>query len=297
MATRFDNTLFPSNSTDAIFRAWASFIHNTLVTTGGWTNTGDTGQVDLTTVAFPTGTNDKEGYKIYAMADALQATSPVYMRIDYGSSSASLTPGIWLTIGTGSNGSGTITGIVFNGGSVTAPTIACGGNNAVTVNNSYGSADTNRVQIMMFVNSSQNTRGLMFSLERSKDANGADTGHGLILVGSSNSGSTNLGRYIIMAGGTQPADEGGIQFILSSANPTTFGGNVGVGLSVPMAGYALQPGTGIVVVRVNDFAAESSFSMSVYGATRTYQLAHTQNPNVAAAAAQSSSSRTGIRYD
>lgn len=298
MATKFDSTVLPSNNTDALFRAWATFIHDTIVTTGGWTNTADTGQINLSTATTSAVANTKIGYKIYAMADSLQATNPVYVRIDFGTGATANNPTVWVTIGTGSNGSGTITGKVYDGGATTTGNFATGANSTTGSRNSYGSASTNRFSIAMFVSTSNNNI-LSFTLERSKDTSGADTGTAVLLYGAATSSSYDVSRYIILAGGSQPANEAGLQFILSSQNPTTFNSVTSIGLAIPMADGAKQPGMNVAITRSSDFTAETQFSVSIYGSTRTFQLlnAMTVVPAANTSGGASSTTRVAIRYD
>lgn len=293
MATRFDNTLQPSNSTDALFRAWCQFIHDTLITTGGWVDPGDTGQFTISTATAPAALNTKVGYRIYRMADGLQGTSPVFMRIDYGSSGAAATPGIWITIGTGSNGSGTITTIRFNGGAVGTPTVSSSANSA-TASNSYGSASTNRVSIGLFVQTT--VRMLMFTIERSKDAAGADTTDGLIFHYTNITTNINASNYIIMGSSTQPPTESGLHYILSANNPSAFGSDVGIGIPIPISGISKQPGYNITITRSSDFIAETTFTMSLYGNTITYQHMNALQAALAPNASEASS-RVCMRYD
>src|SRR5580765_2177935 len=103
MATRFSTTLKPDVNTDAIFRAWAQFIEDTFVTTGGWLVSTETGNTLPANLAHPTSTNQKKGFRVYKMNDSLQATYPIFIRIDYGSGNNGPNPGIWVTIGTGSD--------------------------------------------------------------------------------------------------------------------------------------------------------------------------------------------------
>jgi hypothetical protein len=109
VAINFDiTTLAADNSTAAKFRAWAQFVHSTITLAGGWINTADTGQIDLTTVAAPTGLSQSMGYKIYRMNDPFQSTKPVFIKLEFGSGSGAATqPSFWLTVGTGSDGAGT----------------------------------------------------------------------------------------------------------------------------------------------------------------------------------------------
>jgi hypothetical protein len=297
MATRFSNSVSPANDTNAHFQGWAQFFEDTLVTTGGWVVTADTGQTLPSALAIPAG-NVKAGYRIYRMADALQATSPVFMRIDFGASANSVVPGFWVTIGTGSNGSGTITGILFNGGVVGTPTVANSGN-SVTALNSYGSASTGRATMAIGVGTN-NATSLIFCIERTKDSLGADTGDGLLLLYNSVTSAINSSRYIIMAGGTQPALESP-SYILTASNPSqTFApGDIGVGVVIHMKGIAQQPGANMMIVNSADVAAEGSFSLTLYGATRTYQHCNAIPPYKALAGSGGidTNARCCIRYD
>ena len=77
----------------------------------GLVQTTDTGQIDWTTVAAPTTSAQSMGYEIWRFNDALQATAPIFFKIEFGSAGPADHPSIWLTVGTGSNGAGTITNI------------------------------------------------------------------------------------------------------------------------------------------------------------------------------------------
>jgi len=294
VATRFSSTIVPSNGTDANFRAWVQFIEDTLVTTGGWVVTADTGQMTIATATAPALSNTKVGYRIYRMSDALQAAAPVFVRLDYGSSGAAATPGVWITIGQSTDGAGNITDVRYNGGGSATPNMS-GGGNAVTAHNSYSSANTNRFSLGLFASTTTN-RICFMSLERSKDENGADTSDGLILVTSS-TGIATFSQYVKLSA-SQPPNDVCINCLLPSANPGTFGADVGVGVHIPFAGVAQYPATSIVVVRQADFAVEAGFSMTMYGSTVTFQhlnAAQNRFPNGSTTA--DANSRICIRFD
>jgi hypothetical protein len=300
MATRTSSTLLPDNSTDAHFQAWAQFIEDTLVTTGGWVHSTETGETAPGSLVHPTTANTKKGFRVYKMNDSLQGTNPVYMRIDYGSSGAANTPGIWLTIGTGSDGAGTITGIVWNGGSSSTPKIASSSNTTSLTNNSYGSADTNRVTIGLFTQNNANYP-LIFGIERTKDATGADTGTGLLLVYLAATATTvNTSRMVLLAGGSQPTAETGLSYVLTRQNPSeTFGADIGCGIVIHFKGVAQQPGANWMVVNSSDVSAEGQFTLTLYGASRTYQHLNATNPTkaLAGSSASDTNARVGMRYD
>ena len=298
MATRLSSTIRCDNTTTA-FNAWVQFIEDTLVTTGGWVVTADAGQTLPASMVPPTAVNQKRGYRIYRMADSLQSTYPVFMRIDYGSANAATTvPGTWLTIGTGSDGSGTITGMVMNG-TGTISTVAAG-TQGVGAMNSYGSADTNRVTLMLFVQAATAGVGYQLSIERTKNSVGADTGEGL-LVTYSPTGTPTTSRFLIMAGGTQPSAELGLNYAITMKNPTeSLGGDIGAGVIILFKGVAQQPGTNVLVVNTSDVASEGSFVLTMYGVSRTYQAgnAHPRPTKpLGGSATTDTNTRMCIRYD
>jgi hypothetical protein len=96
-------------STTAQLRAWVLELHNALIAAGMVQHT-DTGQVDPTTMTLAA-VNVSSGYKIYRFNDSLQATAPIYIKLEFGLVGNATTPGCWLTVGTGTNGSGTINGL------------------------------------------------------------------------------------------------------------------------------------------------------------------------------------------
>src|SRR6188768_655 len=292
MATLVSSSLIASNSSDANFRGWATFIRDIFITTGGWVQTSDTGQMNFATVTAPIAANAKQGYIVVRMNDALQSTSPVFVRIDFGSGSGvAQTPGIWITIGTGSDGIGNITNKRFDGGATATATIF-GSNSAVT-NSSYGSAAPNRIQFALFVRATN----FVLSLERSKDATGADTGDGIIIIYNASTTQLNNQRYIILGQSAQPPVEAGIQYIISSNNPSSFGGDVGVALPVPMKGYAQPPGNGLLIVRSSDFTTESLFTVNIYGTTYTYQHVGSTLITINLTGGADSNARICIRFD
>lgn len=312
MATRFSSTLVSDITTDARFRANAQFVEDTLVTTGGWLLSTETGDTAPGSLAHPTTTNVKKGFRVYKTNDGL---TQVYMRIDYGSTNATSGNGfgMWITLGTGSDGAGTLSGVFFNGGGSTGPTIGSATNASTGTTgavNSYGSADTGRVSLGMFISTTA-ANIEMFSLERSKDATGADTSDGILMSATGGAASSiwptdtanaaEASQYAVIAGGTQPTWELGLSFILTRNNPSeTFGNPVGVGLIQHFRGASVQPGIGACVVNSSDVSAEGSFTQTIYGATRTYQHLNSLQAAIATSAtlaAARTSVRMCIRYD
>lgn len=97
------------HGTNESFRIWGKAISDRL--SSMLVKTTDTGQIDWTTVNKPS-QGVTAGYEVYRFDDALQATAPIFIRIDYGSSSASggTTPMLSYTIADGTDGAGKMIG-------------------------------------------------------------------------------------------------------------------------------------------------------------------------------------------
>jgi hypothetical protein len=108
MTTQTFSTVF-ANTTDADFRAWGLEFSNALRACGLAVTT-DTGQINWTTVLHPTVANTAAGYEVYKFTDALQATYPIFVKVEYGTGPLVAQPDIWITIGTATNGAGTLSG-------------------------------------------------------------------------------------------------------------------------------------------------------------------------------------------
>lgn len=295
-ATTFSSTLHPYQGDDTNCRNNATFIQTVLVTTGGWVYVSQTGDADPTTLTHTASTNTKVGFRVYRMADTLQSTNPVYMRVDWGSGATSSNFAFWITLGTGTDGSGNITGSVL-----AATQIVNASQLSSQTSNSYGSADTNRASIAMFIQNSNSGYPLVFTIERTKDSNGSDTGDGLLLAWNNNSSQFGNNRYLILAGGTQPSQETGMSYILTQKNPSeSFApGDIGVGVLIHFKGVAQQPGMNVMMTNSSDVSLEGAFSMTIYGASHTYQNLNILPPlkTLAGSTAADSSCRVNIRYE
>lgn len=99
------------HSTDANFRLWGLEVNAGLAAVG-LTQTSDTGQINWSTVTR-SAVGVAAGYEIWQFTDSLQSTAPIVFKLEYGTGGAATTqPAAWITIGTGSNGSGTINNIL-----------------------------------------------------------------------------------------------------------------------------------------------------------------------------------------
>lgn len=103
-------SVVPRQSSDAEFRSWGSAISTALAAVG-MTQTADTGQINWTTVTRAGANNTDAGFEIWRFNDAMQSTFPVFMRLGYGRSNNSDSNRLAISFGSGTNGSGTLTGV------------------------------------------------------------------------------------------------------------------------------------------------------------------------------------------
>lgn len=263
-----------SFTTDAKFRTWGLAMSTALQATP-LVKTSDTGQINWTTVTKPVAINTKAGYEIYRFSDTLQATKPVFLRVDYGSMNVTSGngPGTWLTVGTGSDGAGTITGPVIG-------PIASYSNSSATISNTamtgYFTHTSNGYALLHFgrelaaANTTSNAG--WFTVARTVNrTTGAATGDGVVMIGwTLDTAWTSAQR--------------GINFNTGTAYTT---GRY-PGCNVPAEGYSMATATTVPLGKLYasvgdifasdqalchysaDITAMSTFSASPFGMAHTY---------------------------
>jgi hypothetical protein len=99
------------HTSDAGFRTWGNELMTALITTLGLTQTTDTGQLAFPmTVTTRPAINTAAGYYIIRFNDTLQSTVGVFIKVELGTFASATVPGLWITVGTGTDGAGNITG-------------------------------------------------------------------------------------------------------------------------------------------------------------------------------------------
>jgi hypothetical protein len=213
------STANATNATAAEFRAWAQFVHDVFAN-GGWTQTTDTGQINLTTVAAPGAANTKMGYELWETSDAY---TKIVVKIAYGSASTGATiPAVWFAVGIGSDGAGTLVDpndgnreayLVDMYNQTTAPIVA--GAALASAMDSFGSADGGRAVFVLFeadptlannaavapnpcvwsvsaddYNSAASNYTMFFSIERGRDADGNIDDSFIVVMWTGSTGAT-----------------------------------------------------------------------------------------------------------
>lgn len=173
-----------NHRTDAEFRAWGRDYSDHLAAVG-LVRTADTGQINWDTVLRPGAINTAAGYEIWRFADALQATAPIFIKIEYGTFNVLDRPAIWITVGKGSDGSGTITGI-------DVVRVQCNGGNGNTPDTAYPSYFCHvagHLAVAFRVGAWSPSSSLCFIINRYSNDDGTPNGDGYVLHVNNNSTS------------------------------------------------------------------------------------------------------------
>lgn len=181
-----------SDGSEANARLWlTNFLQGML--DAGFVQTNDTGQIDPATVTLTSGTTT--GYAIFRFSDSLQSTHPVFVKVEFSTSTnRGATTGLgamFLTVGRGTNGAGTISGVLSPrqvlGATVYGPAGAA--NSVSWVGTHAASCGDGYMIFMPFVDDTRITATSSnpkpsngFLIERSRDALGNLTGEGLLVV-------------------------------------------------------------------------------------------------------------------
>jgi hypothetical protein len=246
-------------STDGAFQTFNSAI-NTAILAMGWVASSDTGQMNPAT-QVRTGISTSAGYIIYRMDDALQATCPVFLKILFGQGGTATMYRLIIQVANSTNGAGTLTGNIS-----TAWTFTSTGTTAAL--NCYFSGTTARLQIALFP--STTTAQMMLSIERDKDANGADQNLGFHIINYGIGNVWNQQYIPAVAYGPPCVAEAKACTLISSQASQGSGGSTGVGVIRPVAGAMRNPGIGMLIVSRADWTTEVTNSVTIYSTARTY---------------------------
>jgi hypothetical protein len=245
-------------STDAEFRLIGGGISTALAAIG-FVKTADTGQINWATVVLPVAASTKKGYEIWRFNDTLQATAPIFVRIDYGSSVSGATVfGMWFTVGKGSDGAGNITGTIL---ASTAAGYSGGGTGTFT--NYLSSADGSA---MIFALTPSSSGGpLIAVIERSRNPAGAATATGFTYLfknAASSIATVTAYNYVAATGTAQT----GWPVTLPLPTPMALAGKAPVfpAVVVDSVGNAWQPRS-LVCGNVTDLGSYTVFTVPGWG--------------------------------
>lgn len=257
----------PTTTDDATFRAWGKIFSDALEAIGV-TKTTDTGQIDWTTATRTASTDTMVGYEIRQFTDALQGTTPVFLKVEYGSGVSILRATVRITVGQGSNGTGSLTGNLSTTaylGVVSAKTYLC---------DSFYSVNSGTFTLAWWVNGVYTDGASGYYIARTKDSSGVDTADG-VNIGwlGSYSGIASGWQYLPASGVAYPATP--LQTPMCACPPTletlTYGLNGGVYPIHPNRGYPDNPDLGALAYanRVSSIPG-AVVGISIYGVTHYF---------------------------
>ena len=261
--------LILDSSTLANFKSWGQAMSTFIASQ--WTQTSDTGQINWTTVSLPAA-GSTGGFEIYRPNDAL---TPIYLRIDYGRATSSSAAWFEVTIGTGTNGAGTLTGNVsaVHLGGQNNGNNASGGTSATWECDFSGSGS--RLGLLLGRNAgSQVAKG--FFVERSLDNTGAYTSTYMTLVTVAEiSPGTNCTYQstVLLSGLPFNVSAGAITNpVVITDTSTSCAANGGIAISpvFPSFGQFGNPMTCVASARGADIVDGTTFTSVLYGSTFTY---------------------------
>lgn len=178
-----------SNADTALFRAWGSAVSTALGTI--LTRVTQTGEINWATVNAPVAANTFQGFEVYRLNDSLQATAPLFFKFEYGSSGSTTISAIRLTVGKGTNGSGTITGVLQ------APMVVFDANaSAPAASNCYTSNGDGSGFVLSLQPDDTARCGGFLCIERSRDNGGQPTGDAVLVAFSTAAIDTHTNRFI-----------------------------------------------------------------------------------------------------
>lgn len=253
---------------DAEFRAWIQGVDAALVACG-LVATADTGQLDPTTASKPA-TASFAGGRMYRFNDALQATKPIFVKVFFGVSGTSFNiPMLAVQVGTATNGANVLGGIVAPSRTLQVTTVPT----AAETRNTYVSGDmagnarialTSGVDTAFASNAYNRVSG--FSVERSKNAAGVDTGEAVhIQWWATTSGQHQSFSFT----GLTPA----IEATLPCVSPTqsmAAGADVGLAPVFPIFGKILPPLLSLMGYWNGDLQGLVGVPVNIYGVDHNY---------------------------
>lgn len=261
MAT-FSTTAPTTNASDAEFRKWGKAISDGFAA-AGWVKAEN--NVNWATVLAPPGAGSHV-YEVWRMADALQATSPVFLKVEYGEGTTTNAPQIWLTLGQATSG-GTIT--VGTGQPATRHTLDAtnGFTTSATETSIWISGTTSRIGIALWVGATA-ANGLIF-VERAKTNNGSDNGEYTTLIRSTN---LDFGyQFTMLQDGRGVAVDGYVGAVTTTAS-SIYNSAKGVSDIKPYLGKFGNPMTTVVGIKAADWSDGTTAVVPVYSSNITYRV-------------------------
>jgi hypothetical protein len=297
-------SLVRDNSNLTNFKQWAKAISD-FFTSAGWTQSGDTGQVNWASIAsVPTVGNYV--YEIWQPGDAL---TTFYLKVEYGTGAASTntSPRLRWSIGTATNGSGTLSGFVTNAQQVPATDVTVSSTSAQFQCHLAG--DASRIAIMMWRDDTANSGPVLLAVQRSMNSSGTYTSSHVTLMsaGSAASNASAFQQSLVFGQGVSNAVVPGSiynRFIClknGQVGSDLFGGNIPMSPIYPSVGFFDNPLDIVGVGCKSDFTEGSQYTIAAanmpYGVSHVYVAGKNGSFQYVGSDGNSAGSCLLMRYD
>lgn len=265
-----------SLSSDANFRNWGSETSD-LWQDVGLTKTADTGQIDWSTVVRGATADVFLGYEIFTLdIDTQHSTFPLYIRVDYGVGSGGVDRAkLGVQVGSGTNGAGTLTGVLG-----TQRIITASATDTATRENYCSAGDGYFAWVGGWEAGSGSTthlRNTMIIIERLRDNAGDPTADGIytFFAGIESGLGTRGYTQIIRSTDTITAYASSAGTLRIGANVPNQSGSFGSDLYLfthhPADRALYNPCLSNLFYYHSDFTAGINFDIDMYGTTQTYK--------------------------
>ena len=267
MATQTVNLPYDT-STVANYKAIMSQF-GTALAAFGWIQTADSGQVTWSGVSTLPGNLTYRDYEVWRMNDTAQSTTPVYVKLEY-STQATNCPIIRVTIGTSSNGSGTITGTIL----LSAQTFGAVSTSGGASNNfaCYYSGNSGRLMFLMYEGMTSTSVNVPYALgiERSRDTSGNATTDYVVVTYIGYDGNQRATQRAMVGSVVTTAENKLGGFICATAGSNNFNGTTGACPQMVLVGKLGNPLLNFSLVPAADAGEGATVTVNIYGATHTY---------------------------
>lgn len=191
-----------SNASNETFRAWGGIVSAQIGAI--LTRVPQSGDIDFATVIVPA-TSQFAGSEVYRFSDPLQATAPIFIKIEYGTGNGATASALRVTVGKSADGSGNLGGVLL---AQTAVINFSGASSALS--NCYVSGGNSWFALSLDPIAPLATTGGLFYIERSVNNGGVPTGDALLVGWQANQSSSQNHRFIDYPNATAESITGGI---------------------------------------------------------------------------------------
>ncbi|HLW51330.1 MAG TPA: hypothetical protein VKW06_00680 [Candidatus Angelobacter sp.] len=262
-----------NNVSNAVIAAVSGGASGT-VTVALTTQVNETHAGSATTTAVAAVPSTIGAYEIWAPGDALQTGSTqFFLKVQYGNQSTTTNqPSVGFSIGSATNGAGTLTGNTIGIYQSNSQSPVSGSTSLFEFDFSY---DTDRLGIMVRNNSSL---AFLFVVERTHNTDGTDSTDGVVMFFIGVNQFTKM-RVLVFSPAVLAAVErsqtGGSDWhismpVIPPQNSDSFNSSIPVAPMFPDYGKYGNPMTTYAATGNNDVAEGMLLTTTLYGATRTY---------------------------